>query len=170
MPLPESSARTPSYRPGRRRSIGDLLKVRSEQRGLLLRAFFLVAAVRLALWTLPSRFVLRYALLWNERAKLRPTPGEPPADLVAWAVRAASRRIPEASCLTQALAGQIFLGMHGYDSQIHVGVAREEEGRLSAHAWLEVEGRILIGDHGLDRYTRLPDIASSILQPPGGFR
>jgi hypothetical protein len=170
MPLTEGAARTEDYRPRRLRSTGDLLKVRSEQRKLLLRAFPLVVAVRLALWACPSRLVLRYALRCSERANLRPPPGKPPASLIAWAVRAASRRVPKASCLTQALSGQIFLGMHAYASRIHVGVAREEDGRLSAHAWLEVEGRTLIGDHGLDRYTRMPEIASSVLRLPRGLR
>jgi hypothetical protein len=170
MPLPEDAARPARY--GRRllRSIRDFPKARREQRKLLLTAFPLVIAVRLALWTVPSRLVLRYALRWNERAEQNHSSESPPANLAAWAVRAASRRIPGASCLTQALAGQIFLGMHGYASQIRVGVAREEDGTFSAHAWLDVNGKVLIGDHGLERYTRLPEIAASVLQMPGGFR
>jgi hypothetical protein len=170
MPSPENVAWAVGFRPRNPRSIRDLRKLTSVQRRLLWGAFPLVVAVRLALWTIPSRLVLRYALRWNERAERSPCLELSSSNLLAWAVRAASRRVPKASCLTQALAGQIFLGMHGFASQIHVGVARGEDGDFSAHAWLDVDGRVVIGDHGLDRYTRLPEIASSVLQLPGGFR
>ena len=39
--------------------------------------------------------------------------------------------------------------------QIHLGVARPDRAAFEAHAWLELDGRVLVGDHDLGRYTRL---------------
>lgn len=51
-----------------------------------------------------------------------------------------------ASCLTQALAGWIMLTRHGAASRIKVGVASPQQHGFKAHAWLEVGGRVILGD------------------------
>jgi len=63
---------------------------------------------------------------------------------VRTAILRASARIPGASCLTQALAGWWLLRRRGIDSELRVGVNRDGEG-LTAHAWLLVERRVLLG-------------------------
>jgi hypothetical protein len=116
--------------------------------------------VRLALWRWP------YA---NVRARLarrvagRRGAGETPAQRTvapaafAWAVRATARRVPRASCLTQALALESWLAEHGVDTAVRVGVARRSDGSFEAHAWVEHEGRVLIGGvPDLDRFSVLP--------------
>jgi hypothetical protein len=78
---------------------------------------------------------------------------------IAWAVAVASRYVPAATCLTQALAGQILLAQHGEPALLQIGVAKNEAGKLEAHAWVESRGRIIIGDsEELFRYTRLPSM------------
>jgi hypothetical protein len=42
----------------------------------------------------------------------------------------------------------------GEHPEIHLGVATDR-GSFEAHAWLELNGRALVGDHELDRYARL---------------
>lgn len=78
------------------------------------------------------------------------------------AVDAIRRALPltlRASCLTQALAGWIMLRRHGAVSRVRIGVASPEEAGFKAHAWLEVGGRVILGDledvnadGGLDSY------------------
>jgi hypothetical protein len=43
-------------------------------------------------------------------------------------------------------------------TQLRIGVAKDDAGRLRAHAWLESDGSAVIGvpDSGLDGYQRLP--------------
>ena len=72
-----------------------------------------------------------------------------------WAVRATSRYIPGASCLTRALAAQMLLTESGYDSRIEVGVAKDEHRRFHAHAWVVCEGNIVIGAEEAYRYVPL---------------
>jgi hypothetical protein len=78
----------------------------------------------------------------------------------AWGVTHTSRYVPGASCLTQALALQFLLARKGYRSDVRVGVAREDDGRFRAHAWVLSEGRIVIGgtQPDLERYTVLTDL------------
>ena len=80
---------------------------------------------------------------------------QPRADRIAWSVGSAARFVPRATCLTQALAGEILLRRAGYPADLRIGVATDRSGTLEAHAWIESEGRVVIGDHDLQRFTTL---------------
>lgn len=122
----------------------------ADERLRLLHATVVVAVVRLALWVLPFRWVRARV---DARRPGLPRPGEVPAGRWAWAVRVAARRIPGASCLTQALALQWLLARAGQSARIHVGVAKQGARGFEAHAWLESRGEILIGgDRPLDGF------------------
>jgi hypothetical protein len=58
-------------------------------------------------------------------------------------VRLASRYVPRATCLTQALTAQMLLGWAGLNSRLHIGVRLD--GKFEAHAWVEGPGRIVVG-------------------------
>ena len=128
---------------------------------LLVKAFLIVATIRLSLWVFPFPLVQRMAARLGRRS---PRALEPlSATLVesrAWAVELVSGLVPRATCLTQALALQILLGRSGNPSQLRIGVALDEGRRLLAHAWLESEGQVLIGGQDLARYTRLAELGS----------
>jgi len=63
-----------------------------------------------------------------------------------WAVEAAARHVPwRADCLIQAVAASRWLLRHGYAPVLRVGVARSGTGDLLAHAWLELDGDIVLG-------------------------
>jgi hypothetical protein len=110
------------------------------ERGLLARTVLVLAGVALGLRLL-SFGTLRSAARSLSRLMAS---GEP--DRVAWAVRAAGRRIPGArGCLPQALAGLALLE----GAELRIGVTREN-GAIAAHAWLEHGGRVVVG--------RLPDL------------
>ena len=66
-------------------------------------------------------------------------------DKAIWAVELSSRYIPRATCLTKALAARVLLSRSGYVTELRLGVTREKSGRVSAHAWVESEGRVIIG-------------------------
>ena len=123
---------------------------------LLLRAGSVVCLVRLGLCILPFRSLRRViARLRNGTIPpaTRPTPAR-----IAWAVAAASRLVPRATCLTQALATQVLLTRVGYRGVLHLGVALDDAGKLLAHAWLECQGAIIIGGEGKRQFTPLPPL------------
>ena len=75
--------------------------------------------------------------------------------LVTWAVRVVNFHIPGSMCLVQALASQAMLLKQGVPSCLCIGVAKGHESFIEAHAWLEVEGKAVIGEQEPDRFTRL---------------
>jgi len=70
------------------------------------------------------------------------------------AVASASRFVPGALCVSQALATQVMLARRGEPSVIHFGFLRSPGGAVEGHAWLEVEGAVVIGEGGLEDFTR----------------
>ena len=68
------------------------------------------------------------------------------------AVEIVGRSLPLASCLSQALAAQVLLTRSGHDAEIRIGVTRKSDGRLAAHAWVELDGHVLVGDHEIERF------------------
>lgn len=75
-------------------------------------------------------------------------------DQIGWAVSVAGRHVPGGgTCLPQALATHVLLEREGYAARLHIGVAKDEDGRLQAHAWVESLGRVVIGRSNAGRYT-----------------
>lgn len=77
-----------------------------------------------------------------------------------WAVEAVARRIPRATCLTQAIAAKLLLGCIGDHVQLCLGVARTTDGALRAHAWVERDGKAILGGEGIHSLVRLPELPS----------
>jgi hypothetical protein len=122
----------------------------SQDRLLLLRALLLVGAIRAGLCLLPFRVVQRLTDKAGRRASTIHSAGR-----CIWAVRAASRRVPAATCLTQALAAQVLLTQSGYDSRIEIGVSKDEHRSFRAHAWVVCGNEIVLGAADVDRYVPL---------------
>ena len=134
-------------------TVRKLARLSADERGLLLRALVAVSVYRVGLTVLPFRWVERLAARRRARTNGR---ARRSVDQLAWAVSAASRRIPRATCLTQALALQSLLIAEGDEPTLRLGVAKTSAGDLEAHAWLEHEGRIVIGGPQSARFTPLP--------------
>jgi len=134
------------------RAIQKFTRVPLPDRILLLRAVLLVILIRLGLWAIP--FNLLYRLLGGcLKSQGSDIHSE---ERLVWAVRAAARRIPCASCLTQALALQFLMARTGQRSSVQIGIAKDNKGNFEAHAWVEARGRILLNTPAeIARYTRL---------------
>lgn len=74
---------------------------------------------------------------------------------ISWAVIAASRFVPGATCLVQAIVGRRLLLRHGYPAELKIGVTRDAQGAFAAHAWLVSEDQVLIGQDAR-RYSEMP--------------
>jgi hypothetical protein len=124
----------------------------SDQR-LLMRAALAVVSAKLAIRTvhLPTA---RAAVTRLERLGSIIMPAR--ADRIVWAVETAGRAIPGMkNCLVQAVAAEAMLIRAGHPCELRIGAAKNGPRELIAHAWLESEGRVLIGDFELDRYVPL---------------
>jgi hypothetical protein len=106
-------------------------------------ALVAVSGVRLGLWVARYRRVRR--LIEARRLGPRRDAGVS-ARRVSWAIAHAAPVVPGASCLTQALAALWLLRRRGIEADLRFGV-RQRAGapRLDAHAWLVVEGVVVVG-------------------------
>jgi hypothetical protein len=102
--------------------------------------------VRLSLSFVRFQIVLRLLEHSAVRLRARQVDKPVPASRIAWAIDAASQRIPTAnSCLPRALAARFLLVRWGYPAEFSIGVARNRDGKLEAHAWVEALGKVVIG-------------------------
>jgi len=105
---------------------------------LLCRAAVILLSIRLSLWMRPwNRFRSPATRTGSLRAM------NPGVNRLEWAVLAASRFIPRATCLTRALALHRLLTNYGYRSKVEFGIQRSD-GRFAAHAWVEHEADVLL--------------------------
>ena len=139
------------------KNLRKFLLLNPPDRRLLLTSILWLGAARLALWLLPFQTARRVLAKLGPAKAIFPKGDLANIDRIVWAVAVASRYVPAATCLPQALAGQILLAQHGEPALLRIGVVKNEAGNLQAHAWVESRGRIVIGDsRELFRYTRLP--------------
>ncbi|MBA3474634.1 MAG: lasso peptide biosynthesis B2 protein [Rubrobacter sp.] len=137
-----------------------VLHLTSSDRRLLVSTALLLGTIRLGLRLFPFRTLRRVVARLAQAPAGSHRTNRSSVDRLVWAVGVASQYVPRATCLTQALATQVLLGRHGHPSRLRVGVARGEEGRLEAHAWVENRGKVIVGGGELSRYTLLPDMES----------
>ena len=136
----------------------NLLKRPNEEIALLLSVFTLVWRIRLGLWILPfptlRKLVARAVIKGVKRVGKQPPKDQFCIAQLKWAVQAASSYVPQATCLTQAFTMQILMSRYGYESLVHIGVAKAGE-KFEAHAWVESQGTVIIGGRGVERWTPL---------------
>jgi Transglutaminase-like superfamily len=117
----------------------------SAERSLFFQALALVTIIRIGLRLLPFRVMRNWVEHFRKSPGLRSDLDYRNIRQVAWAVEAASRRIPGTTCLPQGMATHLLLGRLGQPSELRLGVALKPEGQLEAHAWVEVQGRVVSG-------------------------
>jgi hypothetical protein len=148
--------------------VHKFLRLTATDRRLLVTAVLLLGAVRLGLWLVPFQ-ALRQLLAKMTRHATDATArlSSPKSDAtdarrgmhpdrIVWAVVVGSRYVPKSTCLAQALAVQMLLARRGVPAHLHIGVAKQgQEKQLEAHAWVESQGKIVIGGSEPGRYIPL---------------
>lgn len=64
---------------------------------------------------------------------------------VAWSVSSASRCVPRATCLTQALAGAWLMAERGWQAEVSLTVPTSSKSGFAPHAWLLHGNTIILG-------------------------
>ena len=105
---------------------------------MVIHALAYLSVMRIALWTGPFRRLQR-------TVPIAPRTTGPSPDRLAWAITAAAACVPRSTCLVRALAAQRLFARHGHRSDLRIGVAKSAEAVFEAHAWLESDGRTLVG-------------------------
>lgn len=126
---------------------------------LYLNAAFWLLAVKVGLYLLPFERLRGWLARFDQ-------PDDKPADLEQMrAIIQAFERIGQVlaplriNCLPQALVGHRLLGRQGFNVQLKIGVLKHPGDQLAAHAWLEYQGQVILGDlRGLERFAVFPPL------------
>lgn len=134
---------------GRSERARRALRLGWRHRGDVARALVLLPVVAASL----RRRGYRATDRWLDRRRPVPDPSAPetaPVDPVgtargvAFAVRAAARPVPDASCLRTSLVLRHLLRRHGIPSAVRLGVRPDPDGgEYAFHAWVDVDGEVV---------------------------
>lgn len=129
---------------------------------LLVEATIFAALARIAILTLPFRWIAPWLGRHTESAG---ESGETVGDdlvrqRVGWAVQVVSRHTPwQSKCLVQSIVARLMLGRRGVAGTIYLGLAKDPDGQLIAHAWLRSGAMIVTGRRGMLQFTVLSSFA-----------
>ena len=113
---------------------------------LFAQSAILLALTRLALFTIPFQRLLHLSGGRSSSSSGRRRVEAATVQQIRRAVVRASRYVPGARhCLTQALVVRLLLARRGQSAQLRIGVAKDSDGRLIAHAWVECDGSAIFG-------------------------
>ena len=134
---------------------------------LVTKAWIWFGVVEVGLSCLPIQSLLR---IIQRQTKLRTStkkkeeekePQRPSPERVAYCVGLAARmHVLDSTCLKKALVLYALLTRQGLDAQLLIGAARATKGQLDAHAWLECQGKVLMGEPSPGRYATLCSLGS----------
>lgn len=120
------------------RKIRIFLKINRSDKKLLLEAFFLTGINRGAILLIPFSKIKKYSGLYKEESTFK-IDNEIYRIIkrVQWALRIVSKYTPwESKCLVQGLTAQKILKKRKINSTLYLGVKKNKENNLLAHAWL----------------------------------
>lgn len=131
---------------------------------MLIEVFFLTGIIRFSILFVAFRKLAKLSGKYNE---------ESCDDLcdeqiyignkVGYLVYVVSKYTPwESKCLVKALTAQIMLRRKKISSTVYLGVAKDENKKLIAHAWLRCGKNIITGDHERYGFTIVAKFANRV--------
>ena len=140
--------------------LSKFLKLPLSKQRFLIEAVLLLTAMRISLRLLPYR-VLRRFLFQSDRTDAgKHSEGKNQKNEIVWAINTGGKYIlREKSCLPLALAGQTLLRLHGFPARLCLGFQKNEDESIQAHAWVESNGKVVIGglEDEIEQYVPLVD-------------
>lgn len=145
------------------RRLLDWIRPRLQDRLLLVNTFLFLCLVRLGLRFLPFRTLQKWLTHFSQFSPK--TPERLSIGKIVWAVDTGTRYMPGGvKCLARALVTLTMMKQQGHSGELRIGVAKGQSGELEAHAWIEHQGRVVIGYlSDLQRYVPMPSFEGSRL-------
>ncbi|NQT91410.1 MAG: lasso peptide biosynthesis B2 protein [Lentisphaerae bacterium] len=124
---------------------------------LCLEAVARLATYRVAVLVLPfKRLWAWFGLTPVSNDEADPSACTDLAREIGWTVRACAPHVPwECKCLVKAVTGYAMLRRRGIRATVHMGLAKDEEAGLRAHAWLVCGNAGLIGSRESQNFTTI---------------
>jgi hypothetical protein len=124
------------------------------RKSLLLRCWFGLNAMALALRLLPLAAILKF--MGTNSGKAGSERGVSKEEII-WTIGAAAALSWKPTCAVRALVAERIFRRYGFPVRFKCGVSTEKD--FQAHAWIEDETGILVGESERE-YHSLPDLTS----------
>jgi Transglutaminase-like superfamily len=108
---------------------------------LVIKAYGLLWLFRLVLWVLPYERVKSIL----EKQSFQTSPNYKFREIIR-VVNRAGLLVLGATCLSRALTAKALLAQSGYQTELCMGIARQVNGKVKAHAWLEKDGEVVMNN------------------------
>lgn len=140
------------------------LRLSAGDRNFLIVTFCLLAAIRLGLVLIQFNQLLKLLTKISYTRESLPSTNQVSVGKIVWTVNKVTRYVPGAKCLARALTTQVLMRRYGHSGELRLGVAKAGTGKLEAHAWIESQGLVIIGNiPDLSRYMPLPSLEGAKL-------
>ena len=132
-------------------------KLPAGKKRLIIEAFFVLGMSQAAIKTIKFKSMAAH---WGEHLQESPyvinDKERSVVGNVSWAVNTMSRHtFWECKCLAQAVAAKYLLRRRNIKSTLYLGVARDEQQQMVAHAWLRSGDKIVTGARGKEGFVTL---------------
>ena len=144
------------------KKIAKLFKLTWREKLLLVEALLLTGIIRFAILFIPFNKLARLAGKHKEESSaIIRDEDKAITRKISWVVFVVSNKTPwESKCLVRALTAQIMLSARKVSSTLYLGVARDEEKKLIAHAWLRSGENIITGAYEMAEFTEVARFAN----------
>jgi hypothetical protein len=128
-----------------------------DEKKLFFIATFLVLKIRILVTFLPlrfysSKFGIRHKTLSDSQEVINLTT----MHKVKRTIKRTSIYLPfKNKCLVDAFVAKKLLKKLGFESTLFLGVGRDENGQVIAHAWLKYCGMIVTGEKGIESFSEV---------------
>lgn len=118
-----------------------------------IQAWMYCALYRFLIWRMPMRKLEKYMGARDERTSKETDEAKVRIAIqVSYAVNRVADKTPwESKCFVRALAAQKMLSKYHIPTTLYMGVGKDEEGEMIAHAWLRYGHCYLTGANELHR-------------------
>jgi hypothetical protein len=141
---------------------GRFFKRSAAERRLFIEAFCLLGLARFVILVVPFRRIAPFLGQVMTESSHDAHECDPLTERISWAVQTAARYTPwQSKCLAQAMTAKMMLKYRNISSTLYLGVAKNDDTGLSAHAWLRCGERILTGGSVREQFTVIAFFAES---------
>jgi hypothetical protein len=136
--------------------INKYYKLPSFERKMFIQACLISLEVKVMTSIFPIRYYNRFLTRRIPEKSINPEL----IHILSKALIRCKRHFPiRTKCLEEAITGKFLLRKYGISSTLYLGVCKENEEKLVAHAWLSSDDQIITGGRGYEKFTIVSSFA-----------
>ncbi len=122
-----------------------------EDKKLFLAAIGLSLIVKIFVFAFPLRYYSKY--LTNNKSNSGTINEELIRKITIAVMRYSRYSLWPTKCLVDAITAKLLLQRNGINSTLYLGVNKDKDNKLSAHAWLKCGEKFVTGKKGFQKFT-----------------